>query len=246
MEGINAKTGDMITFFKHKFTKVEKFLARWSFVHLGIALVVGGLLAGWLVLWQSRIDTLRVQGLKQEATESAGKSSSIPPHTDKLGGSFTLTSQGGKPVSDKDFPNQHLLVYFGYTSCPDMCPTGLQSISRALDQLKPEEQNKVQPLFITIDPARDTPARLKEYDAAFHPKIIGLTGSADQIAAVAKAYQVYYKKGEGDQDYEMEHSSLIYLMNPAGDLEGAFDEEVDPKQIVSALRRGWSAVDHVP
>ena len=228
----------MLTFLKHKFTKKEKTLARWSFVHVVAALVVGIALAGWLVLWQSNKDQERITEIKRDAVSTVATAGAVPPSVDKIGGAFALTSQDGKPVSDKDFPGKYLLVYFGYTSCPDMCPTGLQSISRALDQLK-AEADKVQPLFITVDPARDTAARLKEYDASFHPKIIGLTGTAEQIAAVAKEYQVYYKKGEGDADYEIEHSSQIYLMSPDGGFITTFDEEVDPKLIVAALQKAW-------
>jgi protein SCO1/2 len=228
----------MLKFIKHRFTKNEKNLARWSLAHGAIALLVGGVLAGGLVAWQTHQDNLRIQEIKQNATAAATQAISVPPNTGKVGGAFTLTSQDGKTVTDKDFSGKYLLVYFGYTSCPDMCPTGLQSISRALDQLG-DDVNQVQPLFITVDPARDTAARLKEYDAAFHPKIVGLTGSDAQIAAVAKEYRVYYKKGEGDDDYEVEHSSEIYLMNPAGELVTTFDEEIDPKLIVAALRKAW-------
>lgn len=230
----------MLNFLKHKFSRKDKVIARWSFVHLAIALLAGIALAGWLVIWQSHSEQGRVSELKQGAIQTVADSSTIPPNTAKIGGPFTLTSQDGKPVSDKDFPGKYLLVYFGYTSCPDMCPTGLQSMSRALDQLK-GDADKVQPLFITVDPARDTAQRLKDYDSSFHPKIIGLTGSAEQIAAVAKEYQVFYQKGDGKDDYTVDHSSLIYLMDASGNLVTTFDEEVDPKAIVTALQKAWGS-----
>jgi protein SCO1/2 len=229
----------MLTFLKQKFSRKERAIAKWSFAHVVLALLAGILLAGWLVMWQSHKDTGRVQELKQAAVETVDQPSPIPPNTAKIGGAFRLVGQNGQPVSNTDFPGKYLLVYFGYTSCPDMCPTGLQSISRALDTLK-ADADKVQPLFITVDPLRDTPQRLKEYDSAFHSKIIGLTGTPDQIANVAKEYQVYYEKGDGDQDYEVEHSSLIYLMDPEGNLVTTFDEEVDPKLIVAALQKAWT------
>ena len=229
----------MLNFLKHHFTRREKILARWSAVHLLIALLAGIALAAWIVAWQAHGDKNRTQKLQQDAAQVVDQASPIPPNTPKIGGPFALTNQDGAPVSDKDFAGKYLLVYFGYTNCPDMCPTGLQSMSRTLDQLK-GDADKVQPLFITVDPARDTSARLKEYDSAFHPKIIGLTGTTDQIAAVAKEYQVYYQKGEGDQDYEVEHSSVIYLMDPQGNLVTTFDEEVDPGLIVAALQKAWS------
>ena len=204
-----------------------------------VALLVGVALAGWLIVWQSGKDLARIADIKQNAEVAAVQAGAMPPSEGKVGGPFTLTSHDGKTVTGKDFSGKYLLVYFGYTNCPDMCPTGLQSMSRALDQLK-MEADKVQPLFITVDPARDTVERLKEYDSSFHPKIIGLTGTAEQISAVAKEYQVYYQKGEGDEEYEVEHSSQIYLVNPAGDLVTTFDEEVDPKLIVAALQKAWS------
>jgi len=226
----------MLTFLKHKFSKKDKFFAKWSLVHLAVALLGGVLLAAWLLGMHAQREQGRVNQLAQAATESATTDSPIPPNNVKIGGPFTLTSQDGATVTSGDFAGKYLLVYFGYTSCPDMCPTGLQSMSRALDMLGPNA-DKVQPLFITVDPARDTPKKLKDYDSAFHPKIIGLTGTPEQIAAAAKAYQVYYQKGEGDQDYEVEHSSLIYLMDPEGNLVTTFDEEVDPKLIVAALNK---------
>jgi protein SCO1/2 len=228
----------MLSFLKHKFTRKDRLLAKWGLSHLIIALLAGGALAVGLVIWQSYQDSGRARSLKQEATETVDQPSRIPPNNARIGGPFTLTGQDGQQVTDKDFAGEYLLVYFGYTYCPDMCPTGLQSISRALDQLN-GDADKVQPLFITVDPARDTPARLKEYDSAFHPKIIGLTGTPEQIVSAAREYQVYYEKGEGDQDYEVDHTSLIFLMNPAGNLVTTFDEEVDPKLIVAALQKAW-------
>ncbi|MDR3448847.1 MAG: SCO family protein [Alphaproteobacteria bacterium] len=229
----------MLSFLKHKFSKKDKFFARWGISHLLVALIVGGLMAGWLVLWQHHSDEGRVEQLAQSADKAAAEpNKDLPPDTAKIGGPFSLTSQDGKIVTEHDFPGKYLLVYFGYTSCPDMCPTGLQSISIAMDALQ-GEGDKVQPLFITVDPARDTPKKIKDYDAAFHPKIIGLTGTAEQIASVAKEYQVFYQKGEGDQDYEVQHTSLIFLMDPNGNLVTTFDEEVNPKAIVAALQKAW-------
>jgi protein SCO1/2 len=233
----------MLSFLKHKFSRKEKVLARWSVMHIVIAIFAGIALAGWLVIWQSGQDKGRIEQLQTDAAETVDQPTSIPPNTVKIGGPFTLISQDNKQVSDTDFAGKYLLVYFGYTSCPDMCPTGLQSMSRALDELK-SDADKVQPLFITVDPARDTPAKLKDYDSAFHPKIIGLTGTPDQISAVAKEYQVYYQKDEGDQDYEVDHTSLIYLMDPSGALVTTFNEEADSSLIVAALQKKWGAGPH--
>jgi cytochrome oxidase Cu insertion factor (SCO1/SenC/PrrC family) len=134
-----------------------------------------------------------------------------------IGGPFELVSHKGEVVRDTDYRGAYLLVMFGYTSCPDVCPTELQLITEAMEQLGPAAR-KVQPLMITIDPERDTAALLADYVSNFHPAIIALTGSVDQVKAAAKAYKVFFAKGEvdADGDYFMDHSSFIYLMSPDG------------------------------
>jgi protein SCO1/2 len=135
-----------------------------------------------------------------------------------IGGPFTLEDGNGKPVTDRDFRGQYTLVYFGYTFCPDVCPTTLNAVADAMDKLGPAARN-VRPLFITVDPKRDTPAVVKQYAAAFGPSITGLTGTPAEIAQVAKEYRVYYaehKTGPGPDDYSMDHSSILYLMDPQG------------------------------
>jgi protein SCO1/2 len=135
-----------------------------------------------------------------------------------IGGPFTLEDGNGKPVTDRDFRGKYMLVYFGYTFCPDVCPTTLNAVADAMDKLGPAA-TRIQPLFVTVDPKRDTPEVVKQYAAAFGPSIIGLTGSAEQIAQVAKEYRVYYaehRTGPGPNDYSMDHSSVLYLMSPDG------------------------------
>lgn len=134
-----------------------------------------------------------------------------------VGGPFTLVDQDGRHVTEKDFLGKYMLVFFGYTYCPDVCPTELQVMTAALDQLGPEA-DRIQPVFVSIDPARDTPAVLKAYVGNFGPRLIGLTGTPEQVAAIAKAYRAYYAKAAGgsDTDYLMDHSSIIYLMGPDG------------------------------
>ncbi len=143
-------------------------------------------------------------------TESASSS---------IGGPFTLTAAKGRTVSDQDFRGKWLLVYFGYTHCPDVCPTTLLEIGQTLQQLGPLAAD-VQPIFITIDPERDTPEAVAAYVEAFDFRIIGLSGTAAKIASVAKAYRVYYKKDERTReradDYLMEHSAFVYVMGPTG------------------------------
>lgn len=205
-----------------------------------LATLAGLILAALLVFWQTNKDEERNHDMQVKAS-AFSPDQPVPPQGDKIGGPFTLTNQDRKTVHDTDFRGKYLLVYFGYTYCPDMCPTGLQGIAHVLDQLGPDA-DKVVPLFITFDPSRDTPEKLKEYSASFHPRIISLTGTEQEIAAVAKSYQVYYAKAEqvDDKDYIMEHSSLIYVMNQEGHFITTFDENVDPAKIVSTLRNAWT------
>jgi cytochrome oxidase Cu insertion factor (SCO1/SenC/PrrC family) len=135
-----------------------------------------------------------------------------------VGGPFTLQDGDGKQVTDRDFRGKYMLVYFGYTYCPDVCPTTLNEVADALDRLG-AKGNQLQPIFVTVDPKRDTPAVIKQYTTAFSPRLIGLTGSAEQIEKVAQEYRVYYaehRTGPGPNDYTMDHSSVLYLMGPDG------------------------------
>lgn len=135
-----------------------------------------------------------------------------------IGGPFTLEDGNGKSVTDRDFRGKYMLVYFGYTFCPDVCPTTLNAVAEAMDKLG-SAASRVQPLFITVDPKRDTPSVVKSYVAAFGPNIAGLTGTPEEIARVAKEYRVYYaehRTGSGPDDYSMDHSSVLYLMSPGG------------------------------
>jgi protein SCO1/2 len=135
-----------------------------------------------------------------------------------IGGPFTLENSSGKTVTDRDFRGKYMLVYFGYTYCPDVCPTTLNAVAAALDKLGPKAK-ELSPIFITVDPQRDTPDVMKQYTGAFSPALVGLTGTPDEIARVAKEYRVYYAKhvtGPGPGDYSMDHSSIIYLMGPDG------------------------------
>jgi protein SCO1/2 len=135
-----------------------------------------------------------------------------------VGGPFALIDGDGHQVTDRTWRGKYMLVYFGYTFCPDVCPTTLSAVADAMDKLG-ATADKIQPLFITVDPKRDKPDVVKQYAAAFGPRIIGLTGSPEQIAAAAKAYRVYYaehRTGPGPDDYSMDHSSVLYLMGPDG------------------------------
>jgi protein SCO1/2 len=136
-----------------------------------------------------------------------------------VGGPFALTDQSGKRVTDKDYGDRYMLVFFGFTACPDICPASLQLISAVLDNLGPKA-DRIAPIFISVDPERDTPEKLAAYVKNFNPRFIGLTGTPEEIDAVAKAYRVYYKKvpnAEVPGDYSMDHTSIMYLMGPDGE-----------------------------
>jgi protein SCO1/2 len=140
----------------------------------------------------------------------------------RIGGPFTLTDQDGLQVTDRQFDGKYRLVYFGFTYCPDVCPVDLQSIGQAMRQLEksdPAKAARVQPIFISVDPERDKPAVLKQYVSAFHPRLIGLTGTPDQIADVAKKYGIYYSKEEnaGASDYMVNHMRIALLFGPKGE-----------------------------
>ena len=136
-----------------------------------------------------------------------------------VGGPFSLTDSSGKHVTDKDFRGRDMLVFFGFTSCPDICPASLQLMSTVLDKLGPKA-DRITPIFITIDPERDTAPKLDEYVKHFSSRIVGLTGTPEEIAAAAKAYRVYYNKVPNKVvpgDYTMDHTGIIYLMDANGD-----------------------------
>jgi len=194
-----------------------------------IALVVGFVLLAVAVGFGVRIFLLR-----------AGEpSTAMLSGAALFGGPFTLVDQDGKTRTDADFRGRYLLVYFGYTFCPDLCPTELQTISAALDRLG-DKAAKVQPLFITIDPERDTAPVLKEYVGHFRPGLVGLTGSAREIAAAAKAYRVYYAKvpaADGGDDYLMDHSGFVFLMGPDGRYLTHFTPQTTAKELAQAIAK---------
>lgn len=155
-----------------------------------------------------------------------------------IGGPFALTAPDGTTVTDMTYRGKWLLVFFGYTFCPDLCPTTLSEFAGALDKLGPEAA-KVQPLFITVDPERDTPEVMGEYTEAFDSRIVGLTGSPQQIAAVAQAYGAYgatHKAGAGDEDYLVDHSTYLYIMDPRGRFQRGLDFDTSSDRIADALR----------
>ncbi|MFQ5618571.1 MAG: SCO family protein [Rhodospirillales bacterium] len=182
-----------------------------------------------------------------------GKAAQAP----SIGGPFSLVDQTGKPVTDKDFRGRFMLVFFGYTYCPDVCPTDLQIISQAMDALGAAGEI-VQPIFITVDPERDTPEVMADYVGNFHPRLLGLTGTRDQVATAAKAYRVYFSKfypppeslsgettaggvtvgeDEDNSEYFMNHSAITYLMGPDGRFREFFSHGTSPDEMAGEIRR---------
>jgi protein SCO1/2 len=149
---------------------------------------------------------------------AGGAASAESDGTVKIGGAFELVAPDGALVTEATYEGKWLLVFFGYTFCPDVCPIAMTLVSEALDALG-DDASLLQPIFISVDPARDTPETLGAFVAAFDPRIVGLTGSVEQIDAVAKAYGVYFKANRNDESdpyYTVDHSSHFYLMDPQG------------------------------
>jgi protein SCO1/2 len=162
-----------------------------------------------------------------------------------VGGPFSLIDHTGKPRTEADFRGKLLLIYFGFTYCPDVCPTDLQAIGLALDKLG-AAGDAVQPLFITLDPDRDTPQLLAAYVPSFHPRLIGLSGDASSIRQAARAYKVYYAKvatGAGS-NYTVDHSGYIYLMDDAGRYLGFFPPGTPPDRMTDVIRPLADGVQH--
>jgi protein SCO1/2 len=154
-----------------------------------------------------------------------------------IGGPFQLIDQNGKPFGDADLKGKWHLIFFGYTHCPDACPTALNEMSLALDRLG-IKRDEVGVVFITVDPERDTPDVLKSYVQSFDAPIVALTGSPEAVAQAAKAYRVFYAKHpRGDGDYDMDHSAVIYVMNPEGRFTATFTPDSSADAIVQRLQK---------
>lgn len=154
------------------------------------------------------------------------------------GGDFVLDN-GGQPVSPRDYRGKVVVLYFGYSYCPDICPTALQALAEGLRQLRPEELARVQGLFVSVDPERDTPAQLAAYTGFFHPSILGATGTPAQVRDAAGRYDVVFRKvaGENPATYSIDHSSLLYLIAADGHLAQTLPHGVAGGVIADAVRQ---------
>jgi protein SCO1/2 len=157
--------------------------------------------------------------------------------TSAIGGPFKLTDQNSKPITDQDLKGRPFLVFFGFTHCPDICPTTLFEVSQIFHALGPKAQD-VRALFITVDPERDTPAVLKDYLSSFDPRVVGVTGDLAAIATVEKEYRVYAKKVPLDGgNYTMDHTALVYLMDKNGRFVAPFNMKRRPEEAAADLER---------
>ncbi|KAL6228242.1 hypothetical protein ACLB2K_002196 [Fragaria x ananassa] len=155
-----------------------------------------------------------------------------------IGGPFKLINHDGKPVTEKDFLGKWTLMYFGFTHCPDICPDELQKLAAAVDKIKANAGIEIVPVFISVDPERDTVEQVREYIKEFHPTLIGLTGNPDEIRSVARAYRVYYMKTtEEDSDYLVDHSIVMYLMSPSMDFVKFFGKNNDVDSLADGITK---------
>ena len=161
----------------------------------------------------------------------------LAPQPAPIGGPFTLTNQAGRTVGDADFRGKLMLVYFGYSYCPDVCPTTLNQMMRAYASLPPEQQAEIAPIFVTVDPERDTVSQMDQYVTSFSPALIGLTGTPEQVAAIERGYHVYARKSGSGETYLMDHSSIIYLMGKDGRFLRHFDGDAKDQVIADGLRQ---------
>lgn len=175
--------------------------------------------------------------LWHEADQIGGLGRTVTTGAAMIGGPFSLTDQDGKARTQADFRGRFMLVYFGYSFCPDVCPATLAEMGAALDKLG-SRKRRVVPLFISIDPERDTPKVLKDYLKSFGPDFIGLTGSTKNVERAAQAYHVYILKHPlPGGSYSMDHSGVIYLMGPDGRFVTYYEDEIGPDRIAEDLRR---------
>lgn len=185
---------------------------------------------------KERIENEKIQKAKERETSSIGKP--------KIGGPFSLVDENGVRRTEKDFLGKFMMVYFGFTFCPDICPIELTKMGEVMKHLESSAEFKdiiplIQPIFISVDPKRDTLSAIKEYTKEFHPKLLGMTGTKEEIAKVAKSYRVYFSMSDDDEktdDYLVDHSIFIYLMGPDGQLMDYYGQQLTSEQIINSIQ----------
>jgi protein SCO1/2 len=207
----------------------KKILPRARLIGIGI-LTLGLMALGVAFL---------VRGTGNEAIEANAASDCTGRAFSEIGGPFSLIDQSGKAVTEKTYLGRPAFIYFGFTYCPDICPLSLQTMKLALDQAGPKA-SKIQPILISVDPERDTPEKLATYVTSngFPKGLVGLTGSAEQVASAAKAFKVGFRKADGSansKDYMIDHTSILYLLDSKGKLSTFFTSDNDPAAIGKCL-----------
>ncbi|XP_028394261.1 protein SCO1 homolog, mitochondrial-like isoform X2 [Dendronephthya gigantea] len=196
---------------------------RWT--GLVVTVIIGG--AAVYYVKQAKDEMEKKQ--EAEKKRSIGKAA--------IGGPFTLVNHEGKTVTNEDFFGHWLILYFGFTHCPDVCPETLEKLQNALDKIDNTKDvpDKVLPIFITVDPARDDVKTVAEYIQDFHPRLIGLTGTEEQVKETCKVYRVYYSAGpaDADNDYIVDHSVILYLVDPDGEFIDYFGQNMDEHEIAN-------------
>lgn len=203
-----------------------------SFASLGLMLATGtGLFYAY-----KQVKDQRIQQATEQETVSVGKA--------KVGGPFSMKNQDGKRFTDRDLHGEFALLYFGFTTCPDICPDELEKLSAAIDSVEQKTGAQIRPVFLSVDPERDTVRRIKSYVKEFHPRLIGLTGTQAEVDAAAKAYRVYYMKTDDTKDYLIDHSIIMYLLDPNGDFVTFFGKNFTEEQLGNKMAKivtDWAA-----
>eukprot|EP00877_Chromochloris_zofingiensis_P010364 jgi/Chrzof1/5581/Cz16g08020.t1 len=176
----------------------------------------------------------KVQNMMKQSQAVVGKAA--------VGGPFSLIDQDGKPFTHANLLGNFNVLYFGFTHCPDICPDELEKLAAAVDLIEKQTGKKVQPIFISIDPARDTAKKVKAYVGEFHPRLIGLTGSEEAVKSMSKAYRVYFHKtGDDPNDYLVDHSIIMYLVDPEGEFVTFYGKNFSAQQLADSIGEHMSS-----